>query len=218
MGGGCRGFRLRRGPARYPIRLGRRAPRALRCPNGQPFGRLEEGETRGTGVAGTAELLARRLDAPEADGALLAELFELLGRALDSQPLRPLPGAAALIERVRARLPVAVASNAPRALLERAIDSAGLGGAFDVVLGADDVARPKPAPDLYATATRLLGTEARATVAFEDSAPGVASARAAGLYVVAVGDGGTLEADEHVESLADPRLGEWLGLDGDETN
>jgi HAD superfamily hydrolase (TIGR01509 family) len=49
------------------------------------------------------------------------------------------------------------------------------------VLGADDVSRPKPAPDLYLHAVERLDVEAQATVAFEDSAPGVASARAAGL-------------------------------------
>jgi len=68
------------------------------------------------------------------------------------------------------------------------------------VLGADDVSRPKPAPDIYLHAVELLDVEAQATVAFEDSAPGVASARAAGLHVVAVGteDGGRLGAHEGV--------------------
>jgi len=83
------------------------------------------------------------------------------------------------------------------------------------VLGADDVSRPKPAPDLYLHAVERLDVEAQATVAFEDSAPGVASARAAGLHVVAVGtdDGGRLGAHERVESLVDPLVGERLGLD-----
>ena len=75
--------------------------------------------------------------------------------------------------------------------------------------------RPKPAPDLYLRAVELLDVEAQATVAFEDSAPGVASARAAGLHVVAVGtdDVGPLGAHERVESLEDPLVVERLGLD-----
>ena len=60
----------------------------------------------------------------------------------------------------------------------------------------------------------MLDVEAQATVAFEDSVPGVASARAAGLHVVAVGtgNGGPLGAHERVESLEDPLVIERLGL------
>ncbi|MGI8511345.1 MAG: HAD family hydrolase [Solirubrobacteraceae bacterium] len=100
-------------------------------------------------------------------------------------------------------------------MLEQALYRAGLARAFDFVLGADDVSRAKPAPDLYLQAVELLDVEAQATVAFEDSAPGVASARAAGLHVVAVGseDGGPLGAHERVDSLEDPLVIERLGLD-----
>ena len=74
---------------------------------------------------------------------------------------------------------------------------------------------PQARPDLYLHAVELLDVEAQATVAFEDSAPGVASARAAGLHVVAVGteDEGWLGAHERVDSLEDPLVGERLGLD-----
>ena len=60
----------------------------------------------------------------------------------------------------------------------------------------------------------MLDVEAHATVAFEDSVPGVASARAAGLHVVAVGteDEGWLGAHERVESLKDPLVVKRLGL------
>jgi len=82
------------------------------------------------------------------------------------------------------------------------------------MLGADDVSRPKPAPDLYLRAGELLDAQPHATVAFEDSAPGVASARAAGLYVIAVGapDVAPLDAHERAESLEDPLVAERLGL------
>jgi beta-phosphoglucomutase-like phosphatase (HAD superfamily) len=97
----------------------------------------------------------------------------------------------------------------------QALYRAGLARSFDIVLGADDVSHPKPAPDLYLRAVELLDAEPQATVAFEDSAPGVASARAAGLHVVAVGTegGGPLGAHERVESLEDPHVVERLGLD-----
>lgn len=55
---------------------------------------------------------------------------------------------------------------------------------FAVVLSADDVVRAKPAPDLYVLAAQRLGLEPARCVAVEDSAAGVAAARAAGCPVV----------------------------------
>ena len=191
------------------------ARRLLFARHGEAFGPVEEGRTRGTGIAGTADLLSKLLGMPEAAGRLAEELLVLLSVEIDDQGVRSLPGAGALLDRVRGRLPLAVASNSPHALLEQALYRVGLARTFDIVLGADDVSRPKPAPDLYLRAVELLDVEAQAAVAFEDSGPGVASARAAGLHVVAVGteDGATIGAHERVESLEDPLVIERLGLD-----
>ncbi|MCC2313170.1 HAD family hydrolase [Cellulomonas xiejunii] len=59
-------------------------------------------------------------------------------------------------------------------------------GLFDVVISGDTVSRPKPDPEPYLTAARLLGVDIRDCVAFEDSRSGVASAVASGARVVAV--------------------------------
>ena len=78
-------------------------------------------------------------------------------------------------------------------------------------MSAEEVARPKPAPDLYLRACELLGVEPSRCVAFEDSATGAASARAAGLYVIAVPSlPGELEHDWLLDSLADPELLAWV--------
>ena len=63
---------------------------------------------------------------------------------------------------------------------------AGLAGVFDAVLGGDEVANPKPAPDIYATACERLGASPAQAVALEDSPTGVAAAIAAGMYVIGV--------------------------------
>ena len=90
-----------------------------------------------------------------------------------------------------------------------------LNGHFDVIVSADDVAAPKPAPDLYLAACSALGAAPERTAALEDSPPGVASARAAGLFVIAVPyfpdtpiDGASMRAG----SLADPAVAGVLGL------
>lgn len=54
------------------------------------------------------------------------------------------------------------------------------------VASADEVARPKPAPDVYRLAIQRLGAGPEGVVAIEDSATGMASAKAAGLVCVGV--------------------------------
>ena len=59
--------------------------------------------------------------------------------------------------------------------------TAGLEGFFDVVCSASDVARGKPAPDLFLRAAGLLGAEPGNCSVVEDSVPGIAAAKAAGM-------------------------------------
>jgi HAD superfamily hydrolase (TIGR01509 family) len=116
------------------------------------------------------------------------------------------PGAAELLRSLRGRLRLGVASNTPRALVEQAMMSSSLNDAFDVVVTADDVARPKPAPDIYLAACEQLAVEPSQAVALEDSTLGIASARAAGLTVVAVPQWPSVDtsgADLVLRSLAD---------------
>lgn len=126
---------------------------------------------------------------PAAAAALLRRLAEE-HVPLDAQPFE---GTLEAIERIRARVPVAIASNSERPLLERLLESSGHAGAVDAVVSASDVKAPKPAPDVYLRATALLGVAPGATLVVEDSPTGAAAARAAGCHVLhfaAVDDGG----------------------------
>ncbi|MCM2322719.1 MAG: HAD family phosphatase [Oligoflexia bacterium] len=67
-----------------------------------------------------------------------------------------------------------------------AMKKLGLEDCFEIILGAEDYARSKPAPDGYAKALQVLAGEARQGLVFEDSRPGIESALAAGLWVVAI--------------------------------
>jgi len=68
-------------------------------------------------------------------------------------------------------------------------------GEIDVLVCADEVARGKPAPDVYQRALALLRKPAQACVAFEDSANGLRAARAAGLATVVTPSRWTLAQD-----------------------
>src|SRR3954451_23148325 len=93
------------------------------------------------------------------------------------------------------RVPVAVVSGAARSEIEPVLEAAGLGDAFATIVPAEDVANGKPDPAGYLRALELLDGEiaAREVVVLEDTEPGVAAAKAAGMRVVAVS--GTVAAD-----------------------
>jgi beta-phosphoglucomutase len=96
------------------------------------------------------------------------------------------PGARELVRGLAAQMPVAIASGALRGEIERILDGGGLRDAFSAIVGADDVRQCKPHPEPYLEAARRLGREPADCAAFEDSVAGIASARAAGLFVVGV--------------------------------
>jgi beta-phosphoglucomutase-like phosphatase (HAD superfamily) len=90
-----------------------------------------------------------------------------------------------------------VASNSPRALVEAALETAGLGGVFDSVIGADDVREPKPAPEAYLLSCGVLGARPGRGVALEGSPTGAAAARGAGSYVIEVPSTPGVAPDAH---------------------
>jgi len=99
------------------------------------------------------------------------------------------------------RVPVAIVSGAARPEIEPVVAAAGLADVLKTIVPAEDVERGKPDPAGYLRALALLdgGLAAGDVVAFEDTEAGIASAKAAGLYVVAVR--GTLP--EHRLAAAD---------------
>lgn len=152
-------------------------------------------------------MLARVLDQPGREDALVEELISLCWDEVTTKA-EPMPGARDLVKELHGRAPIGVASNSPRAMVEAALQRVGFDGAFGVVLGADDVTRPKPDPEIYLTVCERLGAAPEESVALEDSLTGVAAARAAGMYVIGVPShpGVELDADEVVESLAHPSV------------
>jgi beta-phosphoglucomutase-like phosphatase (HAD superfamily) len=115
-----------------------------------------------------------------------AELFEELLPSVGW-----FPGARELVRALASETPLAIASGALRAEIEAILDAGGLRGAFSAIVGAGDVANGKPHPEPYLRAMRALrgvaaGLQPAECVVIEDSMPGIAAARAAGMTVVAV--------------------------------
>ncbi|MFA4927063.1 MAG: HAD family phosphatase [Patulibacter sp.] len=172
-------------------------------------------ELLGTSFAAASRHLERFLDAPGGGPLLLQELSELVHAELD-HGVPVMPGAAELVAALHAdAVPVAMATNAARGFAEKALAAAGHPHTFDVLLTADDVPRPKPAPDIYVAAAEALGVRPEECVAVEDSPTGVRSARDAGMTVVGVLSHPGVELDAHhvVPTLNDPLLWDLLGVE-----
>jgi HAD superfamily hydrolase (TIGR01509 family) len=119
---------------------------------------------------------------PESSGGYLTERTAELFRT----DLVWRPGAEELLESVNeSGLPAALVTSTHRRLTEIALDVIGR-TRFKATVCGDEVAHPKPAPDPYLVAARLLAADPRHCVAIEDSPLGVASAEAAGCVVLAV--------------------------------
>jgi len=160
-------------------------------------------------------VLERLLEQPGRAEPLGQELLALVERLL-LEEAKAFPGAEELVRELKERLPVAVASNTPQHLVRGALACAGLAQYFDVVVTSDQVAEPKPSPDVYLRACELLGAAPSRSIALEDSPTGVAAARAAGMFVIGIPSfPGVLlgEADLVGASLTDAQVRQALGLD-----
>lgn len=101
--------------------------------------------------------------------------------------LQLMPGVQRLFaEAARRQIPIGVASNSTQGWVERGLIKTGLRDQVKSIRARDTASRPKPDPAPYAEAVADLGGDPARSFAFEDSATGVASAKAAGLTVIAI--------------------------------
>jgi HAD superfamily hydrolase (TIGR01509 family) len=166
--------------------LWHRAEQRLFARHGAEFTFEDKLTVMGTSAAFTGEFFARRLGyGAEQAAPLIREVTELMREELQAG-VAARPGAVELVAQLRGRVPLGLASNSPRYLVDAALQSGGFADAFDTVVSSDDVAHHKPAPDLYLLACERLGVDPAETLALEDTASGISSAKAAGLTCIAV--------------------------------
>ena len=97
-----------------------------------------------------------------------------------------IPGAREAVQRLAARWPIGLASSSNRPLIDLALELSGLASFFAVTVSSEEVARGKPAPDVYLEAVRRLGVAPERAAAVEDSSNGIRGAHSAGLRVVVI--------------------------------
>jgi HAD superfamily hydrolase (TIGR01509 family) len=155
----------------------------------------------------TAAYFAARLGVPEPGIAALRDEYLGIVSELFDRGVEVTDGAADLVERLSGSVPLALASNTRRTLVQRILAATPLADGFDAIVCGDE-APPKPAPDLYLLACRRIGLEPVRCLALEDSPTGVRAARQAGLTCVGVPSDARHplpEADAVIGSLSELR-------------
>jgi HAD superfamily hydrolase (TIGR01509 family) len=122
---------------------------------------------------------------PESPEDINREVVERLAAAYREQ-LPVIPGAREAVERLAARWPLGLASSSNRELIDLALELLGVRRLFKATVSSEEVARGKPAPDVYLEAARRLGVDPAHAAAIEDSHNGILAAKAAGMRVIAI--------------------------------
>ena len=108
----------------------------------------------------------------------------MLARYAENVPV--IDGAVEAVERLAQSFRLAVASSSNRPLIDAVLVASELASRFEVTVSSEEVARGKPAPDVYLEAARTLGVVPEQCAAIEDSENGIRSAHAAGMRVIAI--------------------------------
>jgi HAD superfamily hydrolase (TIGR01509 family) len=130
-------------------------------------------------------VLGSGLDDRALDEVIREKWVRMMERAAGA--IRPIEGALELVGTLAAGgTPLAVASGSPRAFIDHVLDVLGIGACFPVRVGSDEVARGKPAPDVFLLAASRLKVDPRRCTVIEDGVAGMRAAARAGMRCIAL--------------------------------
>ncbi|MGO8745220.1 MAG: HAD family hydrolase [Thermoguttaceae bacterium] len=159
-----------------------------------------------------------RWHALDEDWAAMAQESEEIFIHLLDDYLAPMRGLPELLDALEAAdIPKAICTSSSRRLLREALTRFSMEPRFQFTLTAEDITRGKPDPEIYLKAAERFGVRPEEMLVLEDSQTGCRSAAAAGAFTVAVPGEHSLNQDFGtaavvIESLADPRLYEAIGI------
>ena len=151
-------------------------------------GRWHEGAQRdmmGMSSPEWSRYMQTKLGVPDPPEEISAEVVRRL-EALYRERLPAVPGARQAVERLAEHWPLGVASSSNRELIDLSLELLGVADKFAATVSSEEVARGKPAPDVYLEAARRLGAQPTEAAAIEDSHNGILAAKAAGMRVLAI--------------------------------
>ena len=122
---------------------------------------------------------------PDPPDQINAEVVSRVER-IYREHLPVIPGAQDAVRRLAQRWPLGLASSSNRELIDLALELMGIAGCFQATVSSEEVARGKPAADVYLEAARRLQVDPSRVAAIEDSQNGIRAAKAAGMRVIAI--------------------------------
>lgn len=153
---------------------------------------IEFSEDRFYGLAGVPTPRIVRIVADEHGVALDEAAVAAIAAAKEDRfmgsgdGIVPIAAVAAIAERYRGNLPIAVASGGEHRVVRHTLTAIGALQWFDAIVAAEDTERHKPEPDVFLEAANRLGVPATGCVVFEDSDLGIEAAHRAGMTAVDV--------------------------------
>ena len=163
----------------------------------------------GRSTVGWATVMQEKLALDEAIDEIIAEMkARVIAHYEARMPTRP--GALESVSHMQQHFRVGLASGSPTEIIKAVLNITGLDQIFEVMIYGDDVPRGKPAPDIYLEALKALGVSPAVSLGIEDSANGLRSLKAAGMFAVAapspdfpLPDNVLALADAHISTLED---------------
>jgi beta-phosphoglucomutase len=140
----------------------------------------------GSSTRNVFQQLKQEFSLPQEVDALLRRKRELFNEAFDTDAgLDLLPGVRTLIEDLQQHgVQMVLASSASKATITRVFNRFGLAPYFSHTVSGEDFVQSKPDPAIFLHAAELANTPVTECIVIEDSANGVAAAKAAGIYCI----------------------------------
>ncbi|MER7079109.1 haloacid dehalogenase superfamily, subfamily IA, variant 3 with third motif having DD or ED/haloacid dehalogenase superfamily, subfamily IA, variant 1 with third motif having Dx(3-4)D or Dx(3-4)E [Saccharopolyspora kobensis] len=143
-------------------------------------------QVQGMSAPEWSAFLAKFAEATETAEATEKIVVDDMIAALEGGEIELLPGSARMVTEAAERAPIALASSAPRRLIDAVLERHGLIEHFSATVSSAEVPKGKPSPDVYLSAAEKLGQDPKRCLAVEDSSNGLRAAAAAGMTVVAI--------------------------------
>ena len=138
----------------------------------------------GRSTVGWAGVMREKLALDETIDEIIAEMkARVIAHYEARMPTRP--GALESVSHMKEHFRVGLASGSPTEIIKAVLSITGLDQIFEVMIYGDEVPRGKPAPDIYLEALKALDVTPAASLGIEDSANGLRSLKAAGMFAVA---------------------------------
>jgi HAD superfamily hydrolase (TIGR01509 family) len=149
-------------------------------------------------VIGTpaARILKREFDIKDSEDEIRRKYVERFILFIKNNGIKEMPGIRSLLERLKKKFTLALASSSIPELIDLIIDDLGFRKYFSVIMSSSQAARPKPEPDLFLAVAKKIGIKPEECLVIEDAPNGVKAAKSAGMKCIALNSNPSISKDD----------------------